>query len=81
MTSIAPAGCTLRVGGEQRDWHYGETVIFDDSIEHEAWNRGTATSVVLFFDIWRPELSEAERSAVSAFLSAQASAEGGGLPT
>lgn len=78
---IAPAGCTLRVGDEQRDWHYGETVIFDDSIEHEAWNRGTATRVVLLFDIWRPELSEAERSAVSAFLSAQARAEGGGLPT
>jgi aspartyl/asparaginyl beta-hydroxylase (cupin superfamily) len=69
---VVPDGCTLRVGAEQRDWRYGETLIFDDSIEHEAWNRSSQTRVVLLFDIWRPELSEVERRAVSAFLSAQA---------
>lgn len=78
---IAPVGCTLRVGAEQRDWRYGETLIFDDSMEHEAWNRGAATRVVLLFDIWRPELSAAERGAVSAFLAAQARGDGGGLTT
>lgn len=78
---IAPAGCTLRVGAEQRDWRLGEALIFDDSIEHEAWNRGSATRVVLLFDIWRPELSEPERRAVSAFLAAQARGNGEGLPT
>lgn len=76
---IAPGGCTLRVGAEQRDWRYSETLIFDDSIEHEAWNRGEATRVVLLFDIWRPELSEPERRAVSAFLAAQARSDGDGL--
>lgn len=39
----------------------GETVIFYDSVEHEAWNRSLKARVVLIFDIWRPELSEQER--------------------
>lgn len=69
---IAPPGCTLRVGAEEREWRYGEMLIFDDSIEHEAWNRSGETRVVLLFDVWRPELDEAERRAVSALLSAQA---------
>ncbi len=77
---IVPAGCTLRVGAEQRDWRYGETLVFDDTIEHEAWNRSAETRVVLLFDIWRPELDQAERRAVSAFLAAQARSEGEGLP-
>lgn len=69
---IAPPGCMLRVGSESREWRYGETLIFDDSIEHEAWNRGSATRVVLLFDVWRPEFDDTERRAISAFLSAQA---------
>lgn len=65
---IAPAGCRLRVGGETREWRQDELMIFDDSIEHEAWNQGAETRVVLLFDIWRPELSPEERAAVQAVL-------------
>jgi len=68
---IAPSGCTLRVGAEQRDWQYGKTLMFDDSIEHEAWNRGQETRVVLLFDVWRPELSVDESRAVGEYISAQ----------
>jgi len=68
---IAPAGCSLRVGAEERPWRFGETLIFDDSIEHEAWNRGSETRVVLLFDVWRPELSPAEQNAVSEYMHAQ----------
>ncbi len=65
---IVPGKCTLRVGNETRPWRAGELLIFDDSIEHEAWNRSTETRVVLLFDIWRPELTEPERSRVAATL-------------
>ncbi|WP_443026612.1 aspartyl/asparaginyl beta-hydroxylase domain-containing protein [Sphingomonas sp. IC-11] len=58
---IAPPGCGLRVGADVHEWREGELVIFDDSFEHEAWNRGTETRTVLLFEIWKPEIDEAER--------------------
>jgi aspartate beta-hydroxylase len=67
---VVPGGCALRVGNETRAWQPGELVVFDDSIEHEAWNRSAELRVVLIFDIWRPELSERERSLVATMLSA-----------
>lgn len=73
---VAPRDCSLRVGSETREWRFGKTLIFDDTIEHEAWNRGSETRVVLLFDVWRPELDAAERWAVSEYLAAQSSSEG-----
>ena len=68
---IVPDGCAMRVGSETRAWTEGRACVFDDSIEHEAWNRNPERlRVVLIFDIWRPELSEAERAFVSAVLQA-----------
>ena len=67
---IVPPGCGLRVGNEVREWVLGETLIFDDSIEHEAWNDSDRDRVILLFDIWRPELSEEERAAVTAVFEA-----------
>ena len=67
---IAPEGCTLRVGNETREWRFGETLIFDDSFEHEAWNRGTQTRVVLLFEIWRPEIDATEREELTALFEA-----------
>ena len=46
----------------------GKLLVFDDTVEHEAWNSGSEDRIVLIFDIWRPELSEAERREVSALL-------------
>lgn len=69
---IVPEHCGLRVGNETRTWTPGEALVFDDSIEHEAWNRSSSLRAVLIFDIWRPELTEAERSLVSALLAAVA---------
>lgn len=65
---IVPPGCELRVGNETRPWRQGEVVVFDDSIEHEAWNRSQELRVVLLFDIWRPELTDRERALVAAML-------------
>ena len=67
---IVPPGCALRVGNETRPWILGETLIFDDSIEHEAWNTSGETRVVLLFEVWRPELTPQERAAVAALLGA-----------
>jgi aspartyl/asparaginyl beta-hydroxylase (cupin superfamily) len=65
-----PAGSSLRVGDEQRSWQYRKAWAFDDSIEHEWRNPGDGTLVVLSFDVWRPEISEQERRAVTALLEA-----------
>jgi len=68
---IVPENCgALRVGNEERPWVEGEMLIFDDSIEHEAWNTSQEERVVLLFEIWRPELSEEERGLVSTILAA-----------
>jgi hypothetical protein len=67
---IVPGECALRVGNETRPWREGEVMIFDDTIEHEAWNRSPELRVVLLFDIWRPELTATERSLVAAMLEA-----------
>jgi aspartyl/asparaginyl beta-hydroxylase (cupin superfamily) len=58
---IVPGRCRLRVGNEIREWEEGKALIFDDSVEHEAWNDSESTRIVLLFEIWRPELSEEER--------------------
>jgi aspartate beta-hydroxylase len=67
---IVPPGCGFRVGGEMRQWRPGELLIFDDSVEHEAWNHGTSDRIILIFDIWRPELDPKERAAISAMFEA-----------
>ena len=67
---IVPQGCWLRVGNETRQWKEGSLLIFDDSIEHEARNPSGELRVVLLFDIWRPELSEAERHGISSIFGA-----------
>lgn len=67
---IAPPGCGLRVGADTHAWREGELVIFDDSFEHEAWNRGTATRTVLLFEIWKPELGDEERAELTGLFEA-----------
>jgi aspartyl/asparaginyl beta-hydroxylase (cupin superfamily) len=67
---IVPAGCEFRVGNNVRAWSEGQAWVFDDTIEHEAWNRSSQDRYILIFDIWRPELSEEERAAVTALCEA-----------
>lgn len=63
---VVPQACRLRVGCETRDVVEGKAMIFDDSIEHEAWNGGESARAVLLFEIWRPELSDDEKLALTA---------------
>jgi aspartate beta-hydroxylase len=41
--------------------------VFDDTIEHEAWNDSDQIRIVLIFDIWNPLLTAAERDLVRGF--------------
>lgn len=74
---IVPGQCAFRVGNELREWRKGQAWLFDDTIEHEAWNRSNATRVILLFDVWRPELSQEERALVVSLFDA-IDAHGGG---
>ena len=62
---IIPDDCALRVGGEDHLWREGEVVVFDDTYEHEAWNRSERTRVVMIFDLWNPFLSQPERAVLA----------------
>ncbi len=74
---VVPKGCAFRVGNETREWIEGKAWVFDDTIEHEAWNRSRETRVVLLFELWRPEITEAERRLISTLFEA-VDAQGGG---
>jgi aspartyl/asparaginyl beta-hydroxylase (cupin superfamily) len=62
---VVPPGCSFRVGNDKRPVAEGKAWVFDDTIEHEAWNASNATRVILLFEIWRPELTQEERDLVS----------------
>jgi aspartyl/asparaginyl beta-hydroxylase (cupin superfamily)/Tfp pilus assembly protein PilF len=62
---IVPPGCGFRVGGEQRQWVPGQAFVFDDTIEHEAWNDSDEPRAIMIFDIWNPAVSAEERAMVS----------------
>jgi aspartyl/asparaginyl beta-hydroxylase (cupin superfamily) len=61
---IVPDDCGFRVGGETRLWREGKAFAFDDTIEHEAWNRSDRDRAVLILDCWNPHLSETERDII-----------------
>ncbi|MFZ2029508.1 MAG: aspartyl/asparaginyl beta-hydroxylase domain-containing protein [Vitreimonas sp.] len=70
---VVPERCGgIRVGFQQREWQVGELLIFDDSIEHEAWNDSDELRVVLIFDVWNPELTTKDREIVNALTIAAA---------
>jgi beta-hydroxylase len=46
--------CRIRVKEEIRQWKNGQSLIFDDSHPHEAWNDSRFLRVVLFIDFFRP---------------------------
>ena len=67
---IVPPGCGFRVGETVREWRPGEAFVFDDTIEHEAWNDSDQLRVVFICDLWPPALSPSARQAVAAVISA-----------
>lgn len=46
--------CQISVEGHVRGWKPGEYLIFDETFEHEVWNRTGEPRVVLFLQVLRP---------------------------
>jgi len=61
---IVPDGCGFRVGSETRPWKVGEAWLFDDTVEHEAWNDSAEQRIILICDVWNPYLSLEERELI-----------------
>lgn len=51
---IPNGDCAIRVGNQVSGWERGKTLFFDDTLQHEAWNRSPEERVVLFLDVLRP---------------------------
>lgn len=70
LALIIPDDCALSVVGRELHWEEGRCFVFDDTFEHEAWNRSERNRVVLLMDVWNPDLVQAERAALDAVISA-----------
>lgn len=57
LALVVPTGCRLRVAGETRPWEEGRCLVFDDTVEHEAWNDSDLPRGVLLLDFLRPGIS------------------------
>jgi aspartate beta-hydroxylase len=68
---IIPDQCAIRVADETRSWQEGRVLLFDDSFEHEAWNRSDRDRSVLIFEVWHPALNPAEIVAIERFFDAR----------
>ncbi|MGH8526803.1 MAG: aspartyl/asparaginyl beta-hydroxylase domain-containing protein, partial [Gammaproteobacteria bacterium] len=67
---IVPPNCGFRVGATTLQWREGEAFVFDDTVEHEAWNDSDQLRVVMICDLWVPALSKIERTAIAAVIPA-----------
>jgi aspartate beta-hydroxylase len=61
---VVPPHCRFRVGSEVREWQVGKAWVFDDTIEHEAWNESDVPRAILIFDTWHPGLNAGERELI-----------------
>ncbi len=67
---IVPGKCRLRVGNDTREWVPGKIWVFDDTIEHQAWNDSNQTRVILLFEIDRPDITADEQALVRGIFAA-----------
>lgn len=61
---VVPPNCGFRVGATTREWIPDRAWVFDDTIEHEAWNLSDTPRAILIFDIWNPLLTAVERDMI-----------------
>jgi len=67
---VLPEGCGFRVGNQTRQWRIGEAWVFDDTIEHEAWNDSDHARTILICDLWNPRLDDEERTMIAGIIAA-----------
>ncbi|MFK3865845.1 aspartyl/asparaginyl beta-hydroxylase domain-containing protein [Pseudoalteromonas rhizosphaerae] len=63
-----PSNCDITVNGETREWQKGKVLLFDYSFIHEARNQSDSERVCLLMDIWHPDLTVAEKYALTSFV-------------
>ena len=68
---ILPGPARFRVGNTTRFWEMGKAWVFDDTIEHEAWNDADEMRVILIFDVWNPYLDDKEKMLITEMMKAQ----------
>lgn len=66
-----PGPARFRVGNTEKEWKIGQAWVFDDTIEHEAWNDADDLRVILIFDVWNPYLTDQEKLLITAMMKAQ----------
>ncbi len=67
---VVPPDCGFRVGNSTRQWTEGRAWVFDDTIEHEAWNNSSQERAILIWDVWHPDLTQSERHLITAMTEA-----------
>lgn len=65
---VLQPGTSVRVGNDSRELQYGETLVFDGSVEHESRNDSDRPLAQLVFDVWNPYLTAAEQDLVGGLL-------------
>lgn len=62
---LIPGNCALNlIDAGEHHWEQGNLVMFDDTFQHEAWNRSDTPRIVLLMDCWNPHLTSVEKTAV-----------------
>lgn len=65
--AVPPGDTLIRVDNESRGWSSGDMVIFDDTFDHEAWNRTEQQRAVLLLKAYHPELTVEEIGVLEMF--------------
>ncbi|MDM8564469.1 aspartyl/asparaginyl beta-hydroxylase domain-containing protein [Candidatus Halobeggiatoa sp. HSG11] len=53
---VPPDSGIKLVSGESRSWQPGKIIMFQDTVEHEAWNNSCSDKLILIADFVKPEL-------------------------
>jgi hypothetical protein len=59
-----PDNVAMRVGKETKKWEEGKCLVFDDSWEHEVFNRSDCFRAVLLVDMWHPDITFQQRRSI-----------------
>ena len=68
---ILPGPARFRVGNTTRPWEMGKAWVFDDTIEHEAWNDADGLRVILIFDVCNFYLDDKENFLITEMMKGQ----------
>ena len=61
---LADSPATIRVDGIEKGYVAGQTIFFDSSFTHSVENGGRDARDILLFNVWHPELSDDEVTAL-----------------